>query len=98
MMRVHIVGAGLAGLAAALSATAAGRATTIYESAPFAGGRCRSFHDRDLDLTIDNGNHLLLSGNKAAIAYIDEIGSEDRFDIPKRPVFPFVDQIGRAHV
>ncbi|MDE2582170.1 MAG: hydroxysqualene dehydroxylase HpnE [Rhodospirillales bacterium] len=87
----HVVGAGLAGLAAALALTAAGRAVTVHESGPAAGGRCRSYADRDLGLTIDNGNHLLLSGNRAALGYLDAIGARDRMTGPARPCFPFMD-------
>jgi squalene-associated FAD-dependent desaturase len=88
---VHVIGAGLAGLSAALALTARGRAVTIYEAAPVAGGRCRSYHDRELDLTIDNGNHLLLSGNRAAMAYLETIGSRAALSGPADPIFPFLD-------
>ncbi len=91
MTQIHVIGAGLAGLSAALALTAAGRSVTLYEAGPTAGGRCRSYFDRELDMVIDNGNHLLLSGNTAARAFIDEIRSLDRFNIPKRPVIPFID-------
>ncbi len=91
MSHVHVIGAGLAGLAAALTLTAAGRQVTMYEAGPAAGGRCRSYHDRELDLKIDNGNHLLLSGNRSAFAFIKEIGSEAHFPLARHPVFPFVD-------
>ena len=72
--RVHVVGAGLAGLAAALSLTAAGRPVTLWEQAGHAGGRCRSWHDPQIGRVIDNGNHLLLSANSAALAYLEECG------------------------
>jgi hydroxysqualene dehydroxylase len=88
---VHVVGAGLAGLAAALALTGAGRAVVLHESGPAAGGRCRSYADRELGLTIDNGNHLLLSGNRAALAYLDAIGARDRVTGPDAPCFPFMD-------
>lgn len=91
MNHVHVIGAGLAGLSAALTLTAAGRQVTVYEAGPAAGGRCRSYHDRELDLKVDNGNHLLLSGNRSAFAFIREIGSEAHFPLPRHPVFPFVD-------
>ena len=42
-------------------------------------------------MRLDNGNHLLLSGNKSAFAYIDAIGARDRFTGPRNPVFPFMD-------
>lgn len=96
MSRVHIVGAGLAGLAAAVRLTRAGRRVVLYESSGHAGGRCRSFHDSVLDCTIDNGNHLLLSGNRSARAFLDEIGAGDTLTGPGDAAFPFVDlQSGR---
>jgi squalene-associated FAD-dependent desaturase len=64
---------------------------TVYEAAPRAGGRCRSFHDAQLDTTIDNGNHLLLSGNHAAMDYLRDCGASDRVAGPPTAEFHFVD-------
>ncbi len=89
--RVHVIGAGLAGLAAALSLAEAGRPVTVHEAGPGAGGRCRSYFDRELGLTIDNGNHLLLSGNSAAFAYLDALGGTGALAGPAEPMFPFHD-------
>jgi squalene-associated FAD-dependent desaturase len=91
MAQVHVIGAGLAGLAAALSLTGKGRSVIVHEAGPAAGGRCRSYHDKELGLRIDNGNHLLLSGNWAAKAYIAEIGAQDAFHVLNRAMFPFMD-------
>lgn len=91
MAAVHIVGAGLAGLACAVRLVQRGCAVTVYESAPQAGGRCRSFFDRTLQRRIDNGNHLLLSANRAALAYVDAIGAADGLVGPPLAAFPFVD-------
>lgn len=88
---VHIVGAGLAGLAAALSLVERGVRVTIHEAGPAAGGRCRSYFDRELGCRIDNGNHLLLSGNRAAFAFLDQVGSRDTLAGPKNAAFPFLD-------
>jgi len=91
MNRVHIVGAGLAGLSAAVRLARIGQPVVLYESSGHAGGRCRSFHDSVLDCTIDNGNHLLLSGNRSARAFLDEIGAGDTLTGPGEAAFPFVD-------
>jgi squalene-associated FAD-dependent desaturase len=89
--RVHIVGAGVAGLAAAVRLAAAGRTVELHEAANQAGGRCRSYHDAALGMTIDNGNHLVLSGNHNVADYLQTIGSRDRLVGPEVPEFPFVD-------
>ena len=91
MSHVHVIGAGLAGLSAALALSEAGWTVTLYESGPAAGGRCRSYFDRELGMRIDNGNHLLLSGNRSTFAYVKAIGATDRFGGPTRALFPFID-------
>jgi phytoene dehydrogenase-like protein len=52
----------------------------MYEQTGHAGGRCRSFHDPTLDAIIDNGNHLLLSGNKSALSYLETVNAAGRVD------------------
>ncbi len=91
MSRVHVIGAGLAGLSAAVTASAAGRPVTIYEATAAGGGRCRSYHDTELDIMLDNGNHLMLSGNTSVFAYLKAIGARDRVTGPNKAIFPFVD-------
>lgn len=91
MNHVHVIGAGLAGLACAVRLAGAGYRVSIYETAARAGGRCRSFYDERLGCVIDNGNHLMLSGNHALMAYLDDIGARDRLEGPDRAVFDFYD-------
>lgn len=91
MPHVHVVGAGLAGLSAAVALSQAGWDVTVLEAGPTGGGRCRSYFDRDLGLRIDNGNHLLLSGNHATFAYLDTIGARHTLAMPDQPLFPFID-------
>lgn len=90
-MRVHIVGAGIAGLAAAVQLAARGTAVRLYEAAPRAGGRCRSHHDTQIGGIVDNGNHLLMSGNHATMAYLDTLGARNRLAGPATAVYPFLD-------
>jgi hydroxysqualene dehydroxylase len=87
----HIIGAGLAGLSAAVRLCQSGARVIVYEATNLAGGRCRSYYDPQLGITIDNGNHLLLSGNRAALGYLETIGARDRLTGPASATFPFVD-------
>src|SRR5690348_6857671 len=88
---IAVVGAGMAGLSAAIALTQAGKAVTLIEAGPAAGGRCRSYFDRELGLRIDNGNHLLLSGNHATFDYLNTIGATETLAMPAAPMFPFMD-------
>jgi squalene-associated FAD-dependent desaturase len=81
----------MAGLACAVRLTARGVPVSLWEGAGQAGGRCRSFHDATLDRHIDNGNHLLLSGNRAVRDFLATIGVPDALVGPDRARFPFLD-------
>lgn len=93
MRTVHVIGAGLAGLSAAVRVAEQGGTVRLYEAAPRAGGRCRSYFEPKLDCTIDNGGHVILGANTATLDYVDTIGSRDElFEVaPAR--FPFVDLV-----
>ena len=73
MTKIHVIGAGLAGLSAAVQLVRSGVDVIVHEQAAHAGGRARSFHDAALDTVIDNGNHLLLSGNRSALGFLSVI-------------------------
>ncbi|MHC8509250.1 MAG: hydroxysqualene dehydroxylase HpnE [Rhodospirillales bacterium] len=102
---VHIIGAGVSGLAAAVALAGvgggAGSARTgggaarvrVWEAAGHAGGRCRSFHDTQLGIRIDNGNHLLLSGNRAVNWYLGAVGAAAELTGPAEARFDFYDAV-----
>ncbi|QQC66610.1 hydroxysqualene dehydroxylase HpnE [Paraburkholderia ginsengisoli] len=93
---VHVVGAGLAGLAAAVQLQRRGAQVVLHEAEPQAGGRCRSYYDTRLGTTIDSGNHVVLSGNTATLNYLRAIGAADELVGPAQPEYPFVDLATRA--
>ena len=91
MTRVHVIGAGISGLACAVRLAREGRSVTLHEAAGQAGGRCRSYFDAKLERSIDNGNHMLLSANVAALSYLEEIGARHTLRAPKEAAYGFVD-------
>jgi squalene-associated FAD-dependent desaturase len=88
---VHVIGAGVSGLSAAVRLANANFKVHVHEATQQAGGRCRSYFDAATQLTIDNGNHLLLSGNRHARAYARSIGTEAGLVGPPRAQFAFAD-------
>lgn len=87
----HIIGAGVSGLAAGVRFAEAGWTVHVHEATQHLGGRCRSYFDGATGLVIDNGNHLVLSGNRHVLAYARRIGSEGGLRGPDKAEFPFVD-------
>ena len=71
-MKLAVVGAGWAGLAAAVRATQAGHAVTLFEAAGMPGGRARS--DDEGDDATDNGQHVLLGGYAHTLALMRDVG------------------------
>jgi squalene-associated FAD-dependent desaturase len=91
MSTVYVVGGGLAGLSAAVLLAEKGVRAELIEGAPQAGGRCRSYFDPVLEQVIDNGNHLVLSGNHGVRSYLRRIGAESSLVGPNRAEFHFID-------
>lgn len=67
-----VIGAGYAGLAAAIELTRRGAAVTLFEANRTAGGRARRVEYRDT--LLDNGQHLLLGAYRATLALMREVG------------------------
>ncbi len=89
--QVHIIGAGLAGLAAAVRLSKSGHPVVLHEAANQAGGRCRSYDDPALGMPIDNGNHLVLSGNRATMEFVTGLDARGELHGPSSATFPMID-------
>ena len=89
---IHIVGAGVAGLAAAVKLAQAQATIVAHEATAYPGGRCRSYFDRAIGMTIDNGNHLVLSGNHSVLGFAEAIGSTTGLVGPESADFHFADR------
>ncbi|HZP75969.1 MAG TPA: hydroxysqualene dehydroxylase HpnE [Pseudolabrys sp.] len=90
---IHIIGAGLAGLAAAVRLAPTRRPVIVHEATAQPGGRCRSYYDHVTGMVIDNGTHLLLSGNQSARSYLQAIGAEALLQGPANAEFQFADRV-----
>lgn len=88
--RTHIVGAGLAGLSAALRIVQAGGAATVYEGAPQAGGRARTLQPAD-GFAHDNGTHVLFTGNYPVMRFLDAVGARSDWIEPEPGALPVFD-------
>jgi squalene-associated FAD-dependent desaturase len=74
---IVVVGAGWAGLAAAVGLVEAGRRVVLIDAAPVAGGRARSLSlpvDERARIEVDNGQHLLIGAYRATLELIRRVG------------------------
>ncbi len=74
MKRVAVVGGGWAGLAAAVTLTAAGRAVSLFEMAPQLGGRARRVEAGGA--VLDNGQHILIGAYTQTLALMRQVGAD----------------------
>ena len=73
---IAIVGAGLAGMSAALKLLQQGHQVSIFEAAPQAGGRARGV--AHANTMIDNGQHLCIGAYQATLELLQEAGLEEK--------------------
>ena len=90
MTQAHVIGAGLAGLSAALELADRGIDVTVLEASPHLGGRCRSYEDPALGL-LDNGTHALMRANPAALALLERLGTRRRWHSASDGLLQLVD-------
>jgi squalene-associated FAD-dependent desaturase len=70
--RVAVVGAGYAGMAAAVTLAASGVPVTVFESGPVPGGRARRVKTEGREL--DNGQHILIGAYTELLRLMDRVG------------------------
>ena len=97
-MKVAVVGAGWAGVAAAVAACQAGHAVTLFEATRHVGGRARAL---DLNLPdgtpvrVDNGQHILIGAYTETLRLMRLVGVAPETTLLRRPLaLPFVDGSG----
>lgn len=83
-MKVAVVGAGWAGLAAAVELTGRGATVTLFEAGRVPGGRARSV---EIDgRTLDNGQHILLGAYRETLALMRKVGADPERLFERQPL------------
>jgi len=88
-MKVVVVGAGWAGLAAAVAATKAGHQVTVLEAARAPGGRARALAVDLPDgsqVVLDNGQHILIGAYRACLELMRSVGSHPAELLARSPL------------
>ncbi len=94
-MKVVIVGAGLAGLAAGCELADAGHTVTLLERRPWAGGKTYSFRDRETGEQVDNGQHIAMRCTTEYVRFLERIGTAHLVKWQSRMLVPVFDAAGR---
>jgi squalene-associated FAD-dependent desaturase len=97
-LKVAIVGAGWAGLAAAVQAVQDGHQVTVFEAARTPGGRARSLGIALPDgraVTVDNGQHILIGAYTESLRLMREVGVDPEASLQRLPLtLQFPDDAG----
>jgi len=97
-VKVAVVGAGWAGMAAAVAACEAGHSVTVFEAARTLGGRARALAATLPDgtpITLDNGQHILIGAYTETLRLMRLVGVDPSAALLRRPLaLPFVDGTG----
>jgi len=91
--RIAVVGAGWAGLAAAVEATRAGARVTLFEMAPAPGGRARDVVSHGS--VLDNGMHICIGAYRETLRLLGEVGVAEAAVFERLPL-TLVDAEGRG--
>jgi hydroxysqualene dehydroxylase len=92
---IVVVGAGFAGLSAAVRLAAAGRRVLVLEARGRLGGRATAFDDRETGHRVDNGQHVLAGCYHETFRFLDVIGARDRVALQETLDVAFIDRDGR---
>jgi squalene-associated FAD-dependent desaturase len=94
---VIIIGGGIAGLASAVFLCKEGFDVSLYELSPKFGGRTYSFFDREKQIYMDNGQHILAGWYENTFEYLKLIGTYGKLKQNGRMRLVFCDREKRTY-
>jgi squalene-associated FAD-dependent desaturase len=89
-----VVGAGFAGLSAAVRLSRHGARVLVLEARGRLGGRATAFNDRDTGELVDNGQHVLLGCYRDTLTFLEHIGARDHVSFQPTLGVTMVDRRG----
>jgi squalene-associated FAD-dependent desaturase len=92
---VAVVGAGFAGLSAAVRLAGRGARVVVLEARGRLGGRATAFTDRETGERVDNGQHVLMGCYRDTLGFLAELGALDHVRMEPRLRVPMIDRAGR---
>jgi len=92
---VIVVGAGFAGLSAAVRLTKRGARVLVLEAKARLGGRATAFTDRETGELVDNGQHILMGCDTETFAFLRDIGAQDNVRLDPQLAVTMIDRAGR---
>ena len=90
-----VVGAGFAGLSAAVRLARRGARVLVLEARSRLGGRATTFQDRETGHLVDNGQHVLLGCYTETFSFLDDIGAADNISLQSQLAVTMIDRSGR---